>query len=175
MYHFQKINLSQLSIFQRILLITDGTLTKILETYVHEDLQVVKLSEEKQVTSQNNPLLELTVGQEIITRKIVLQGKSTKNNWLYAESILVLERLQEEFKEKLLHSKQPIGKLWLESRMETYKEIVLVDREQANDLASLFRIEREEYLLYRTYLVFSNNKPIILITEKFPESYFTQW
>ncbi|MFN5065182.1 MAG: hypothetical protein ACK5ER_04880, partial [Aphanizomenon sp.] len=36
---------SKLSTFQRIILTTDGTLTEILESYLMEKIQIIKLSE----------------------------------------------------------------------------------------------------------------------------------
>lgn len=166
------LDLFRLSVMQRILLITDGTLTKILEAYLCEKMQVVKLSERVVSISQEIRPLNLHVGKEVIERKICLRGKNSQCNWLYAESIIVPERLEEKFRHKLLHSQQPIGKLWLEHKMETFKEIITLSRETAGDLSKYFQIEREDRLLGRTYLVFSNRHPVMMITEKFPESYF---
>lgn len=166
------IDLAKLSAIQRILLITDGTLTKILEAYLHERLHVVKLSEHKMPVAYDIIPLSLKVGREVIERKIFLQGITTQNYWLYAESIIVPDRLDERFRERLLHTQQPIGRLWIEHKMETYKEIISLTRETAGDLAEYFNLKREDRLLCRTYRVFSNRKPIMMITEKFPENYF---
>jgi chorismate-pyruvate lyase len=65
-----------------------------------------------------------------------------------------------------------MGRLWLEHRLETFKEILRMYREPAGNLASYFKIQGEAQLLCRTYLVFSNRQPIIMITEKFPEDFF---
>jgi chorismate-pyruvate lyase len=165
-------DLFSLSVIQRILLVSDGTLTKILEAYLCEKMQVVKLSERVVSISQEIRPLNLSVGKEVIERKICLRGQNSQRNWLYAESIIVPERLEEKFRHKLLHSQEPIGKLWLEHKMETFKEIITLSREAAGDLSGYFQVEREDYLLGRTYLVFSNRRPVMMITEKFPESYF---
>ena len=116
--------------------------------------------------------LDITRGKEVIERKILLQGKISRNNWVYAESILVPDRLDEKLKNALLVSQEPMGRLWLEHRLETFKEIVDSAREPAEDLADYFKIERSDKLLSRTYRVFSGRRPIILITEKFPETFF---
>jgi len=162
----------ELSSFQRILLVADGTLTKILEAHLTEQLMVVKLSEEIiPITTAILPL-EIEAGCEVIKRNILLQGQISQRNWLYAESIIVIERLEEKFRDKLIKSHIPIGKLWLEHKAETFKEIIVTAREPANDLAQYFDISREDKMLYRTYRVFSRQKPVMMITEKFPESYF---
>lgn len=163
---------ANLSIFQRIILTTDGTLTEILEAYLSEKIRLVKLSETIEPVARDISPLEIAQGQDVMQRKILLQGKISRNNWVYAESILVPDRLDEKLKNGLLVSQEPMGRLWLEHRLETFKEIVDSAREPADDLADYFKIEPSDMLLSRTYRVFSARKPIILITEKFPESFF---
>jgi chorismate-pyruvate lyase len=167
-----QIDPSSLRPFQKILLIADGTLTNILEAFLSEQLGVVKLSEKIVSITENIPPLEIKVGTEVMERQILLQGKTSQRNWLYADSIIVIERVEEKFREKLINSHTPIGKLWVEHKTETFKEIVAYAREQAFDLSDYFDIKREDKLLSRTYRVFSNRKPVMMITEKFPESYF---
>ena len=163
---------AKLSVFQRIILTTDGTLTEILEAYLSEKIRLVKLSEIIEPVTQNISLLDINCGQEVIARKILLRGKISRNNWVYAESILVPDRLDEKLKNGLLVSQEPMGRLWLEHRLETFKEIVDSAREPAEDLADYFKIEKSDKLLSRTYRVFSGRRPIILITEKFPETFY---
>ena len=163
---------SKLSTLQRIVLTTDGTLTEILEAYLFEKIRVVKLSEGIVSVTQDIPPLEVQQGSEVIERKILLQGKISRKNFIYAESVLVTERLEEKFKDELLHSRTPLGRLWLEHKFETFKEIVDTAEETADILSTYFPIKPEDKILSRTYRVFSKNKPIIMITEKFPASYF---
>lgn len=167
--HINPVNLSP---FQRILLTSDGTLTEILEAYLLEKIQLVKLSETLLRVTKYVSALDLDIDTEVIERKILLQGKISLNNFIYAESIIVPERLDAEFKSRLIKSQEPMGRLWLEHRLETFKEIIDSAIEIAEDLSEFFNIGREDKMLSRTYRVFSNKKPIIMITEKFPESYF---
>lgn len=163
---------SSLSTFQRILLTTDGTVTHMLEAYLFEQIQVVKLSEQLISVSQDIPQMELTKGTNVIVRKVFLKGKISRRNFIYAESIVAPERLDESFRRELLETKTPIGKIWLEQRVETFKEIVDSGKEPANGLSDDFNIDPKENVLFRTYCVFTNRKPTMMITEKFPESYF---
>jgi chorismate-pyruvate lyase len=115
---------SSLRPFQKILLIADGTLTNILEAFLNEPIGVVKLSEEiVSITADILPL-EIKVGTFVLERQILLQGKTSQRNWLYADSIIVLERVEERFREKLIKSHTPIGKLWVEHKTETFKELI---------------------------------------------------
>ena len=72
----------------------------------------------------------------------------------------------------LLRSGKAIGLLILEDRLETFREILACGREQAGDLSVHFFVDPDEYLIYRTYRVIVKGSPVMLITEKFPESEF---
>lgn len=163
---------AELSTFQRILLTTDGTVTDILEAYLFEQIRIVKLSEELVLLGQDIPTMGLQEGTEVILRKVLLQGKISRRNFVYAESIVVPERLDENFRQALLETKTPIGKLWFEQKVETFKEILDSSKERAEDLSQFFNIEPSDRLLSRTYRVVTNRKSVMMITEKFPESYF---
>jgi chorismate-pyruvate lyase len=163
---------SVLSTFQRILLTTDGTVTDILEAYLFEQIRVVKLSEQLVSLAHEIPSMDLKEGTEVIVRKILLQGKISRKNVVYAESIVVPEKLEEKFRKALLETKVPIGKIWFEQRVETFKEILDSKKEFAGDLADYFNIDSSDEMLSRTYRVVTNRKSVMMITEKFPESYF---
>jgi chorismate-pyruvate lyase len=167
-----RIDPARLGTLQRIILTTDGTLTEILEAYLYEKIKLVKLSEGVVSIVKDIRPLELKVGNQVIERRILLQGKISHTNWIYAESIIVPDRLDEYYRDRLLHSQESIGRLWLEHRVETFKEIIGSSRESAGDVAQYFDIDPTDRLLSRTYRVFSNRQPIMMITEKFPETYF---
>ncbi len=167
-----QIDLSKLSAFQRILLTTDGTLTEILEAYVFEKIQVRKLAEQIIALPEDLPAMQAPAGTESIQRKILLHGEQTDRNWLYAESIIIPLRLEPAFRDGLLTSKTPIGKLWLKYKVETFKEIINTARQPAGALANYFHIHSSDFLLCRTYLVITHRLPVMMITEKFPENHF---
>lgn len=162
--------LGSLSTLHRILLTTDGTLTEILEAYFLERLQLIKLSEE--FVRQEGPLrqLDLRGGESVIVRRILLQGEQSRRTYIYAESLIVLDRLDAPIRHKLLHTQTPIGRIWIESRLETFKEFIRAQREPAEDLGEYFRIDEDEPLISRTYRVIAKGLPVMMITEKFPQS-----
>ncbi|MEM9508581.1 MAG: chorismate pyruvate-lyase family protein [Cyanobacteria bacterium P01_E01_bin.35] len=163
---------SALSTFQRILLTTDGTVTDILESYLFEQIRVIKLSEKLVSLDRELPSMNLKSGTEVILRKVLLQGKISRKNAIYAESIVIPDNMEEKFRRALLETKVPIGKIWFEQKVETFKEILDSKKELAGELANYFDIEPSDEMLSRTYRVVTNNKPVMTITEKFPESYF---
>src|ERR1700730_131034 len=76
---------SKRSPLQRILLVTDGTVTEILEAYSGESMRLVKLLEEVVTLKAPLPGLNLTVGDTALRRQILLQGKMTLGNFLFAD------------------------------------------------------------------------------------------
>jgi chorismate-pyruvate lyase len=169
----QPTDIFKLSPFQRIILISNGTLTKLLENLVREQLTVIKLHESEEASEDAIPYLDLPPRHPVIHRKICLQGQNTGTNWLYAESIIVPERLPPLFRMELLDTETPIGNLWSKHRVETFKELLPPFEEPAGQLAIHFNVSPEHMLLGRTYRVFSHQQPIMMLTEKFPIHYFT--
>ena len=163
-----------LSVFQRILLTTNGTVTDILEAYLFEQIQLVKISEKSIDTEHDFPTVQIEKGDPTIERSILLRGKISRRNFIFAHTVVFVNNLDERFKQELLNTNTPIGKLWLEQRVENFKEITDSGKEPAQELANYFCIEPDENLLFRTYVVYSLAKPTMIITEKFPESYFLQ-
>ena len=170
------IKFNSLSPFQRILLSTDGTLTEILEAYLYETIKVIKLYEEIIVIDNTlcKKIIPLQSGSEAISRKTLLQGTHSLQKWLYAESIIITEHLEASFKNELLHTATPIGKLWIKFKVETFKEIVAVSQHPALELADYFDIRSDQQLYSRTYHVYSNQQIIMIITEKFPVQFFKE-
>jgi chorismate-pyruvate lyase len=157
---------------QRILLVTDGTVTEILEAYAGESMRLIKLYEELVTLEADLAGLELAAGQPVLRRKILLQGKMSLTNFLYADSYVALDRLDDWMRRGLLESHKPIGFLMQEHRLETFREIVGCGRELADGLGPYFNVDEADGMIWRTYKVISNRKPIMLITEKFPETHF---
>lgn len=164
------INPKDITPFQRILLTTDGMVTEILEAYLWERMKVIKLFQDYFVLDKEIPSLEIGKGYRVMQRKVLLCGRLSQKNHLYAESIIIPDRLDEKIRDSLLNTNKPIGLLILENRLETFREILDCGKEEAQDLAGYFNIKRNDFLIFRTYRVFSNRLPIMLITEKFAES-----
>lgn len=163
-----------LSPFQRILLTTDGTVTDILEAQFWEAIGIVKLYQEMERTSNYIQTLETSPGEQVLIRKVLLKGKSSHRNYIYAESMTVLENLSPELREGLLHTGKPIGQLMIENRVESFREILSVNKESAAGLCGHFGIRADDQVISRTYRILCSGKPIMLITEVFPETSFRE-
>jgi chorismate-pyruvate lyase len=158
-----------LTLFQKVLLTTDGTVTQLLELYTGRPVRVHKLG---QVIAPDaaSPALQTKSGDLILQRRILLCTE--QQHLLYAESRFVIERLPTGVQQQLIETDRPIGLLWREHHMETYREIVSQERAPAGELAVHFQLDASSVLLSRSYLIYHHDQPLGMITEKFPISYF---
>nr|MDQ3575766.1 chorismate pyruvate-lyase family protein [Actinomycetota bacterium] len=159
-----------LSALQRILLTTDGTLTTLVEVYADEPIKVAKLDQSLGLWEGGDagPALSLHPDEAVLRRAILLQGSSSHTNYLYAESLIVPDRLQPHVRTGLVETDKPIGRLLLEARTETFREILAGGTEPARGCADHFGIGQDDLVIFRTYNVIADQRPIMMITEKFP-------
>lgn len=167
--------LGSLSLVQRILLTTDGTVTGILEQYLDEAIEVVKLEQALAVSGADGselglsePDLGWSSPSQVLTRRVILRGSRSGLNLVYAESAFRPDLLPPELLERLVSTATPIGALLRESRLETFREILRSGQEPAADCALMFELDRSDWLAFRTYRIFIGRQPAVVITEKFP-------
>lgn len=159
-----------LSLFQRVLLHSDGTVTDLISTYYQRPIRVTKLKQ-KIITTKNIAPLELATETELLQREILLSDVH-ENHYLYAESFFVLDRMETNFRKQLLETEIPIGLLWQQERSETFREIIDHNLEKNESLQGYFDLATDDQFLSRTYRVHQARQPLGLITEKFPYSYY---
>jgi chorismate-pyruvate lyase len=163
-----------LSTFQRVLLMTDGTVTDVLEVYAGEAIRVVILDQRFEDPSSDPPELNAEGAERLLHRTVLLQGAISGTNFIHAESVIAPDRLPSEILEGLLETGRPIGRLLNQGRIETFREIVGVGYEPAGDCAAYFGIETTANLVSRTYRIHVAQRPVMRITEKFPTTWFSQ-
>jgi chorismate-pyruvate lyase len=165
------IEANSLNPLQRILIITDGTLTEILEATFLEQICLIKIAQQTIAPTAAHVQLAPVSGDIFLERKILLQGVKSSKNYVYAESIIALNRLPPLFGKELMNSNTSLGRLWLEHKLETFKELLEVRQEKADDLSKHFNCKTSDILLVRTYRVISAAAPIMIISEYFPVEY----
>lgn len=116
-----------LSAYQKVLLMTHGTVTHLLELFAGESISVQKI--EQTVTNEGHKELAVLPEEPVLKRIVLLRGD--QKCYLYAESHFVLTRLPPAIREALVASNKPIGRLWRENKMETYREVIAYHREKA--------------------------------------------
>ena len=160
-------DVQSLGLLQRILLVSDGTLTDIVEAAFQEKIQLVKLSLDLSPSAASIDELDLMPGAPLMTREILLQGAISKRNYVYAKSLLAIDSLPPKLRHELVSTDRPLGRLWVEHKLETRKEILKVWRHRKGGTLAHFPDARGE-LVARSYRVFCGGRPIMLITEHFP-------
>lgn len=158
--------------FQRMLLGTDGTVTHLLEAYAGEPVEVVKLLQEFDVAGAKDAELDLPANANVLRRRVLLRGANTGRNLLYAEAVVALARVGPELLDGLVTTDKPIGVLLAEHRAETFREILWAACEPAGPTAAHFDIEPSAAVASRSYRIVRGRQPVILITEKFPLTFF---
>ncbi len=168
---FGDFDASSLDPLQRILLISDGTLTDTLEAAFLEPIELRKLAIKSGPARMDFPELGIAQGEPLMERTILLCGETSGRTYVRAESQLALERLPPRFQEELVESNLPMGRLWSEHRLETWKELLTVSRHRMGEMAADFGCAPETECLARRYLVISGGRPLMLIAEHFPMHY----
>ena len=162
------LSLRSLSPFQRALLVIDGTVTKFLEAYTLEPIEIVRLSQVNRSLLVDHHWLQLSRGATVVARQVLLRGRYTATVYAYAASLIVPDRVQEIVQHDLEVDGKGLGHIMRDSRMETYREIVWYGREHIHHLPEAFRLLTTDEFLSRTYRVIAGGQPIMLIHEKFP-------
>jgi len=159
-------------LLQRILLTTDGNVGQILENYAGEAIVAVKIEQTASPGGEECHPLELAADDERLTRRVVLRGSTTGRTLLHAETLVAVARLNPLVRTGLLSTSEPIGRLLTVARLETFRDILSSGRTRAGAIGVHFDIGEDEDVFERTYRIIAGGRPIMLITEKFPTTWF---
>ena len=162
------VNLRVLSPFQRALLTIDGTVTKFIEAFTMEPVDVTLLSQEVRSLPADHEWLEAPAGTSVIAREVVLAGRYRSQVYSYAPSLLVVDRLPADVQAELVSNPGGLGKILLASRVETRREILWYGRERLDETPPGVAGLRPGEFISRTYRIISSGRTIMLINEKFP-------
>jgi chorismate-pyruvate lyase len=166
--HLGEINLRTLTPFQRSLMVIDGTVTKFIEAYTMEPVEIIRLGQEKRRLPTDHAWLEAPQGARVIARQVLLRGKYSYTIYAYAVSLVMPDRLQEITKQGLEIEGEGLGRMLLNNQTETYREILWYGKEQVNGLPDSIRRLTNNEFISRTYRIIADGCPIMLINEKFP-------
>jgi chorismate-pyruvate lyase len=157
---------NDLTLFERILLATDGTVTDLIALYAGEPIRVLKLEQAICEETAAPRELDCATPSSLLLRKILLSGAA--RNFLYAESHFVLDRLPESIREAMLLTERPVGLLWKEARLETFREVIEQSIGARAAIAPHFGVPSHTEFVSRTYLVHHAGRPLGMITEAWP-------
>ncbi len=162
----QEIDMHSLTPFQRVLLTIDGTVTKAIEAYSLEPINIVVLQQEKNLCLDDHSWLEISDETNVTVRSVLLQGSETQTIYAYASSLLVPNRFSKEINEMLNEEGSGIGKVLLSNDIESRRKILSYNLCDGSNIKHPDLIK--EQFFCRTYQIIMDKKPIMLIHEKFP-------
>ncbi|MDP3984989.1 MAG: chorismate pyruvate-lyase family protein [Acidimicrobiia bacterium] len=160
------VNLRTLSPFQRALLVIDGTVTKFLEAFTLQPVDVALVSQELRRLPEQHDWLEVDADTPVIAREVTLRGRYDRFLHAYAASLLVIERLPESVQQGLTTNPGGLGRIILDSKLETRREVLWYGR-QRTDQPRIRELDGRQ-VLSRTYRIISGGHPLMLINEQFP-------
>lgn len=155
----ERLALCDLPPFLRALLVTDGTVTKILEAYFWEPVIVDTLGQRLETALQPVPWILLDAGDRCLIRDARLCGTDSAKSFAEAFSLIRIELIPPGFRQRLIDREIGIGVLIRDSGLESYREVLEIGLERTAD---------GELAVFRTYRIFIERQPVILITEYFP-------
>jgi len=166
--HLTQIDIQTLTPFQRALLVLDGTVTKFLEAYTLESIEISLLKQETQKLLTDHPWLEVPKETNVIAREVLLRGQQSTKVYAYANSLLVPSLLPQEVRSMLQVEKGGLGRILLNSLIEERREVLWYGHEHIADLAANIEQLTGKDFLSRTYRIIVGGNPIMFINERFP-------
>jgi len=157
--------------FLRALLVTDGTVTKILEAYFWEPVEVQTLQQEFVTAERPVAWIEVDAEDEVLIRRARLIGVDSGRVYASAFSVIRTQLIPKTFRQRLIDREIGIGVLIRDSGLESYREVLEVGVEPAEGSAKDMATESSD-LIFRTYRIIIDGRPVILITESFPHDLY---
>jgi chorismate-pyruvate lyase len=137
--------------------------TKILEAYFWEPVEVQTESQEFVTAERPIPWIEVAAGDRVLARRARLTGRQSGTGYASAFSLIRTELIPEAFRRRLVDREIGIGVLIRDSGLESYREVLDVGAEsEPGD------VEEPRQRVFRTYRIIIGHEPVILITESFP-------
>ena len=166
--HWQPVDLRTLTPFQRALLSIDGTVTKFIEAYMLEPVEITRLQQQEQQLNTDHRWLAAPAGTPVIARQVLLTGKYSAATYAYAVSLLIVDRLPDDVVRGLDVEPAGLGRILLNSQLENRRDVLWYGREQIADLPEAIEVYTGTDFISRTYRIIVGNQPMMLINEKFP-------
>ncbi|NKN32940.1 chorismate--pyruvate lyase family protein [Marichromatium bheemlicum] len=153
------IALAELPPFLRALLVTDGTVTKILEAFFWEPVTVDTVEQRFEHATAAVDWIAVGAGERCLVRDARLRGNDSGRSFAEAFSLIRTDLIPADFRQRLIDREIGIGVLIRDSGLESYREVLDVGLVEDGATPSA---------VYRTYRIIIARRPVILITEYFP-------
>ena len=163
----EPVDISTLAPMYRALLVIDGTVTRFLEAYNGEPVDVRRHVQRAFTSDTANPWLGVEADCPLIWRESELVGEDSGRLYVFARTLLVPERLPEDVRLGMEEDHVSIGRVLAAARLETRRELLwygrapLVMTDQRNPGLNADCLVRE-------YRILAGDSAVMLIREYFP-------
>lgn len=164
----EPINMRALTPMQRALVVIDGTVTKFLEAYTMEPIEVTTLGQAEQTLEEAQEWLEVRAGRDVLARHVTLTGGYTGRLYAYAISLTNPHAIPRDIRAAMEIQGGSVGRILLSSRVEQRREVLWYGKESSDGLPDEVRSRYDGDLLSRAYRIVVEGRPVIMIIEKFP-------
>lgn len=157
----------------RILIASNGTLTRILGIVANDEIVVQIVEQQVHGMTPRIPGLEQLPSGRLLQRRILLKGRSSGQPFVAAESLIAIDLLPPAITTSLTKTEHPIGEVMAASCLETFKESAKVWIGQPPGWLALAGYQNSEpRIVARRYRVIAGRQPVIIITEYFLRNVF---
>ena len=140
--------------FLRAVLLADGTVTSLISAFMGEEIDVLTVEQSFIKMPAELSFLELEKDANAFVRKVNLIGRATNKQYASAESLLNPAFIEEDLFRALTDEGVGMGAVLRNNAQGSYREIINID-------------DTSTKIAKRTYAVYLNGRPCILITEAF--------
>ena len=158
--------------FLRSLMVADGTVTKLLEAYFWEPVDVQVVSQQMENRKSEVVALNHLANESLLMREVRLVGRGTRRVYAKAISLINPKVVPDKFLQPLKDEAIGVGALIGDFGLESYREVLAVGEEKQPFSSLLGGANQTTDLIFRAYRIFIDIRPAILIYEYFPLSLY---
>jgi chorismate lyase len=150
----------------RILIATNGTLTRILNVLANEEIAVEIVRQQIHDVAPKELELEDSAIGRVLQRDILLKGRTSGNAFIAAESLIAIDLLPHAIIASLTETDRPIGEIMAASCIETFKEEAKVWTGKLPSWPALDGYQNSRTgNVARRYRIIAGGRPVFVITE----------
>lgn len=166
--NIRPLNLRTLTPYHRALLVIDGTVTKFLEAFTMEPIEVERLRQEEVVTEAAHRWLAADAGSTVMVREVLISTRRERTVLAHAASLVAKDRIDPDLEDRLERTPGGLGRVLLGSQIETRREVLWYGRERATGIPTDLERRIGSDFITRTYRIIHDSRPLMMITERFP-------
>jgi chorismate--pyruvate lyase len=155
----------------RLLIGTNGTLTRILTVLADEEIVVQIINQKVHSLAPEEAGSRQLAGNRILQRHVLLKGRNSGQQFVAAESLVAVDLLPRAITASLTQTECPIGEIMAAGRLETFKEPADVWIGETPDWLAVegYRTPQPR-TVGRRYRIITGGRPVVINTEYFLES-----